>query len=235
MELGPEGQQQQRRRGRDRVEERLEELLAARVEPVQILEEDHRGGPTAARPHEALKHGDDRWVDLAAALARRGITGLRHPEKAKQAGQRLGQLGLEQHHGSRDLAARALRILALAQVEGVVQVVDQRQEGDAPAVGHGVADGGGDPARATALDELETQAALSDPRLAHDPHHGGLAVAGALERGLERRHLVHAAHELREPAGARELEAGAHGARAPELVDAHGSGDPLHRCLAQIA
>jgi hypothetical protein len=56
-----------------------------------------------------------------------------------------------------------------------------------------------DPPGAAALDELVTQPALPDPRLAQDADDGAPALERRSQRCLERRQLVAAADEAREP------------------------------------
>ena len=87
----------------------------------------------------------------------------------------------------------------------------------------------------TALDELETQPALADPRIGDHARHDAVALSGALERRLEQRNLIGPTDEAREAARTRQLETRPKRSRALELVDRERLVHALDREGAQIA
>src|SRR5262249_34884020 len=105
MVFGTRRREEQRPGGSDPLDERDEQRLAARVDPVEILEQDDRR--LAAAPH--LDQSPHEREELALAClgvhARHPPPGVRYAEKIEEEWQRGGELGVEQQDGPGDLPA----------------------------------------------------------------------------------------------------------------------------------
>jgi hypothetical protein len=232
--LGPVADEHERARAGDGVDELLAESLAPAVDPVQVLEQEHRRSAPALRVHELLHDAEELALACLGVEPRAGTLGIGHAEELEDERQRGAELLVEQHERAGDLPARALVAVLLGHAEVGAQQLEHREERDELSVRHAVRLVDGEPARPTALHELPAEPALPDPGLAHHAHHLPVAGDRARERGLERRRLVLASHEAREAARPGHLEAGAERAHAGQLVDPQRGGHALHRHRAQL-
>ena len=80
-------------------------------------------------------------------------------------------------------------------------------------------------ARPAALEELEAQPALAQPRFADNPDNLRIAFPRARQRRLEHLHLIAASDKAREPAAARDVQPRAHLPEPDQLVHMH---RPMH-------
>ncbi len=219
MVLGAEVHQQQRTSARQRLDQVGEERLAAAVDPVEVLDQEHLRLVTAP----GVKHPPHRREELALAgraahLARRavGVGDAEELEHERQA--RLERL-VEQQQPARDLLARGLIRVLRADAEVAPQQLQDRQERDHPAVRERVRLVHGDPAREAASGELEAQPTLADAGLAHHADDLSVPLERPLERGIDAGRLRVAADEAGEAARARDLQPGAQRADALERAD----------------
>src|SRR5207249_2761048 len=121
-----------------------------------------------------------------------------------------------------DLLARRLRAVLLRHAVDVSHELEHREVGNRLPVRDAVRLLHRNAAGTAALDELPAEPALADARLGDDPDHLPVAVHGAGERRLERRHLVDAADEAREAARPGDVEPRLERADVLELVDPYG-------------
>ena len=111
------------------------------------------------------------------------------------------------------LAAGRRALVAASRPRKLRSELEQRREGEGLAVRRAARLGDRDAARAPAVGGVLAQPALADPRRAEHADHAAVAVRRAAQRGVECGDLALAAHEAREAARARGLDAGA--VRAP--------------------
>jgi hypothetical protein len=198
------------------LHEPVEQLLALRVDPLQILD-DQQHRPEGAEPQHQRPQG--LLCQLSPAQRIVGGEGAVLGEDAEQGLQRGHRLlEAEIAHGGRDPIPDHLGRLVLRQEEVLAQQLQDGEIRDALAVG----DGGGlehhAPGRRRGVDKLEEQPGLADADLTD--HRGDAAVAGEHPL-LDARELVHfqlASHEVGEATQRRHLDA-PHRARAHELED----------------
>ena len=225
--------EQQEPRGREALDQALQETLALRVDPVQILERQAHGLDLAFPEEEAL----ERLQGALAALGR--IEGLplgirdRHVQESEERGQGRLQRRIQRDQLAGEFLRDLPRVVAGLDLEVRPEEVDDRQIGRGLAVG-GRAGFEDEPAvRAMGMDELPEQPGLAHAGLAHHSH--DLAVTGprALERLAEGVDLRLAPHEMGEPAGRRGLHARAHQPDPGDLVHVHRGVEPLDGQRAQ--
>src|SRR5262249_13232645 len=78
--VGSEVHQEEARRARDGVHPLLEEDLAPRVEPMEVLDERYNapGAPWVGALHEAAQHAEELALLRIGIHARHGTLGIRH-------------------------------------------------------------------------------------------------------------------------------------------------------------
>jgi len=233
--LGAEGDQEERARAGHRVDQRLDERRAAAVDPVEILPQQQRRLAAATSLGDALHDDEEPSLPRLGSHAQRGIRGIGYTEEVEEQRQVIGQRLVEQQQGAGDLPPRRLVTLLLGDPEEVAHQLEDRQERDHLPMRDAVGAVDAHALGPRPFGELVTEAALPDPGLAHDADHPPLAVERPRHGGLDRRHLVGAADEAREPACARDIEPGARGASPFELVDVDRVAHALQRERPEIA
>jgi hypothetical protein len=201
---------------------------------VEILDQRHPGRPLGL-PNQALQHAEELALARLGVHARRGLRRVGHPEELEHHRQHLAERLVDQQQPPGDLLARATVVVLLGDAVVGTEDLEDGQEGDVSAVGHGAPFEHREPPRAAALGELVAEPALADPRLGHHAQHLSARLAATGQRRLESLHVALAAHELREAAGARDLEAGAQAAHTLELQEVKRLGEALDPRRAEIA
>jgi hypothetical protein len=218
--LGSEVDNQQRAALLRRLGQHLDEGLGRRVDPVQVLEDDHGRLALAARSGEAAQEVEEpALASLGRHVGRRPF-GIWNRQELEEDGQRVEQLAIGLGDGPGDLLAGLRVRVARLDPEGLAIELEDGKQGERSPVWHAVRLAHQDAPGAAALGELEAQPALAQARLSDDANDSSRSFDGLLERGLEDRHFVVASHELREAPRARDVEARAHGADAFELENA---------------
>jgi hypothetical protein len=232
--LGTEVQDHERAAPCERLDEVREERVAPRVEPVEVLED--RDGRVALAPglDDALHHADELTLPRLRIEHWRGPFGVRNPEEVVEDGERLAEPLVQEQKPPRDLlACRGVAVL-IADSEERPEELEHREEREGLSVGHAVRLVGRDAPCATPLEELRTESTLPDAGLPDDPDDLALPVERPLQAGLEDGHLARSADELREAAGAGDVETGADLPESLELVDADRRREPLDPRRAEV-
>ena len=160
--LGPEVHEQQRLRARGRVDHLCEPGLAARVDPVQVFDEDD-GDVVALLDY--LAHGVEELALARIRIGRqRRSIGVGYRHEVEHDGKELAKALIEQQQPAGDLFARRAIGVLFADPEVLPEDLQDGKKWDVPAVCDGRAPQHGEPARTAALDELEAQAALGPRR-----------------------------------------------------------------------
>jgi hypothetical protein len=226
--LGTEVHQKQGPAPLDVLDGARQEGVGRRVDPVQVLDQDHARLALAPRPDDAAHHGEEASLPLVRGQLRRGALRIRDAGEVEEQRKLRLDLGRQQHDRARDLVAGGLGAVAVADLEGLAQELKDGEEGDRLSVGDALGLAHGNAARPAALGELVAQPGLAGPGLGHEPDHLALARRRALERGFQRPHLVRSADEPAEAARAGEIEARAERAHALQLVHVDRALDALH-------
>jgi hypothetical protein len=201
---------------------------------VEILQQQHRRLALAARLDHALHHRQQLQLTRLRLDPRSRAVRIRHPQKLEQQRKRVLHPAVQEQQGARHLVAHHLGGVPLPDREVAPHQLQHGQEGDHRPVRHAVRFRHPDAPRATARNELVTQAAFPHARLPHHAHHLTSSGDGPLERRLQRRHLVPASHELREAALPRQVQAGAQRPHPPQREDPKRLGAPLDLRGAQV-
>lgn len=130
----PVGGDEQHRGAGEAVHQRLEELLGRRVDPVQILHDQHeRPPPAAPAQHLAQDLEDARAEGLGALDEATGI--FLDPQDVQQVGCQLAPRQPEIVERAPDLVRRDLRRIALGEVTAGPHQVEHRQIGHRAPIG----------------------------------------------------------------------------------------------------
>ncbi len=227
--LGPVGDQDQQARALKAVHQVVEQRLGLLVDALEILHhEDHRLAPALGQQHVA-----HRVLDAPAALRRiertpRLVLGLEIGER-EQGRERRGERAIERQDLAGDLLADDPLLVEPVDLAVAAQGVHHRHPGRRLPVGDRPAFQQDRPVHPRPLDELADDARLADAGLAHQRHQAPLACAAPRERLAQPLHLGLAAHEARQAAHRRRLQAVARRARPGQLVHLDRVGDPFDR------
>ncbi len=232
---GPQRGEDKRPCLRDSIDVVLEVGLADLVEPVEILVQVDGGRPAGARLDQPPPDREELAQARLRIHPRRRALGIGHSQEVEDERQVLPEGVVEEQEPAGDLLARRLLGVALGDPEHPPNELEDGQEGDPPGVRDAVALEDRDPLGAAPLDELVAQPALADPRLAHDPYDGASALERRAERRLERRELIAAADEAREPSRAGDVEPRAQRPGALEPEDPGGFAHALELERAEVA
>ena len=233
--LGAEVQQQHRARPRHDVGDLREERIAPLVDPVGVVEEQHRRLTDAARLYQPAGEVEELALAYGGIHARSRTLRVGDSEEVKGERQERLEVAVEQQHAPGDLLTRQLIPVLVCDPEVVAKYFQDGQQRDHLAVGRTVRLVDGDAARPAVLDELEAQPTLPDAGFGDDTDDPAAPFEGAVERRLQHCQLVGAADEARKPAGPGPVEPAAQRADTGELVDGHGSADALQIEGAEVA
>ena len=186
--LGAEVDQQQHVRAGDDLDELLDEGIAPRVDPVQVVEEhDHRLDRRLDEPSHEVE-------ELSLADLRLhpggGLLGIGDAEEVEHEWQHLAEAVVQQQEGSGYLGPRLIRRIRLPDPEVAAEQLEDGEERDRPCMHEAVRLVHLGAPCATPLHELEAEAALSDAGVRHDPDDLPLPLDGAGKGGVESGDLV---------------------------------------------
>jgi hypothetical protein len=232
--LGPEVQQQQPLAPALRLHHLLQELAARVVDPVEVLDQRHRGPALRDALDDLAHHRQDLTLACLRIEARRRAPRVGDPEEVEQQRQCLGELLVEHDHAACDLLARGPVVVLRCDPEIGAEHFEDGEERDVLPVCDGTAFEDAEAARAAALEELEAEAALAGARLRDDADRLSIPGGALLERVLERADVGGAADETGEPARPGDVEARSRGAEPDEPVHLDRLGHALHPELAEI-
>ena len=226
--LGAEVEQDQRPRGIHGLDQLRHERVASRIDPVEIVQEEHGGLPLAARVHLPPDPSEEPALARAWIGLGRGPGRVRYSEEVPEERQVGLERAVEQEQPARDLLARGLSAVPLVDAEVRAQELVNGQQRNRLAVRGAVGLVDGDLAAAAALRELVAEPALAHAGLADHTHHAPLPFQHVLQRRVERRELVRAADQAREAACPRHVHPRPHRAHPDELEDLDRVPRPLH-------
>jgi hypothetical protein len=178
---------------------------------------DERDGVLGAVLHQLAQHAEELALLQIGVDVRHRMVGVGHAEELEQNRQHLAIAVVQREHMTGELLACAAVRVLLSDAVVMAKDLQDRQQGDIPAVRRAAplddahADG------AAVLGELIAQSAFAGPRFGDDTDHLSVAGTGARQRRLQDIHLGGAADEARQTAGLCDLEARAQCAGALEL------------------
>jgi len=177
-----------------------QEFVAARIDPVRVVDEDQEGLARAACLNEVSHERKEFALPRFGIHGRHEVVGVTHTEKVKDERYHLVEVRPGQRKRSGNLAPRFVSAVTVGNAEEVPEQLEQGQERDtlpdrrALRVGHQNATG---PA---ARGELRTKPALPCTGGCHYPNDLPLTCCGLIERVLERGEFTLAPDEPRKPA-----------------------------------
>ena len=230
--LGPEVQQQQASAPGPRVHQVRNELATWRVEPVQVLDHRHRGLLGAL--NHPPQHADEQALTRLRADDRRGPCRIANTQELEERRQRFTQRRIEQDDAAGDLFTRHAIVVRHGDVEVGAEYLENRQEGNVPAMRDRAPDEHARSARTTSLEELEAQAALAGARFGHHTNHLSRTRACRLEGVLEGADIGRAPDESRQAAPPGYVEARTCAANADKAVHVHRLCDTLDAEFAEV-
>ena len=227
--LGPVVHREQDGRGRQALDEGVEQRLGLGVDPVEVLEDEEQG-LRAALPEQHALDGLERPRAARDRVEPRELMVLRerveHPQERRDT---VLQSLVEGEDVAGHLRAHRAHVVLLRDLEVALEEVDHRQVRCRLAVRDGARLEHEPALGPMRVDELVEQARLADPGLPQHRHDLAAAAPGLLERLAELIDLRVATDEAGEPPRHRGLQARAGRAGAHDLVDGHGLGQALDR------
>ena len=233
--LRAEVQEQQGARSVYGLHELREKGFASRIDPVQVVDQNHARLGLAAVFHQTTHELEKLPLPRLGLHQRRWPLRIGHAEEIEQHGQRLSEAPVEQEQPSGDLLARHRVGVLLADPEVSAQQLPGGEQRSGLPMGRAVSLVDLQALRTDVLNKLEAEPALPHAGLAHDADDLAVTARGPLERGLQPSHLIRTADETEEASRARQVEPRAYGTGALELVHAQRLRHALDVRLPEIA
>ena len=220
-------------RGREALDQAVEQRLALGVDPVEILEEHEERLDLTFPQEEPL----DRVQGPLPALRRvegtpRDIVDGDIEQRQERRQERL-QRPVQRQEFARHSFANLPRVVALLDAEICLQQLDDGQVRRGPPIGDRAAFEHQPTVGAVRPRELPDEAGFPDAGLAHDGDRLPVSGAGVLERSAEHLDLGVPADEPGEPAPRGGLQSRARRTDAGQLVDLDGLAATFHRHRTQ--
>ncbi|MGY4253150.1 hypothetical protein ACVI1L_000218 [Bradyrhizobium sp. USDA 4516] len=230
---GPEIDQQHRRGSDHGVGKGLDELLARRIDPVQIVDQDDRHIVTRCGAYQFADEIEQLGLAGLGIQFRRGLARVRQTEEFQQHGcQMIGDRHCRQP--VEDTAARNVRRFLLdAKPENIPKQRQHRLKRRCAAVREHTRLEDADALAATTLGKFEAKATLSNAGFANDTDHPAISLAGVLEFSCQRRKLVGAAGQGTQPSSGPEHTARRRMLKAPQPEHLDGSREPPNGLLSK--
>ena len=202
-------QQQQAGRGQT-VDEQVEEGLRFRVDPVQVFKDQQQRLRLALAQQQALEGLEGALAALRRIEFQERAVGRQHVQQRQQCRQRVLEGVVQRQHLPGQLGAQGAHVIAILNVGIVLEQLDHWEVGGGLAVGHRGTLQHQPPLRVMGMENLIDQARLANTGFANHGHHLAVCHRGqghSLPDGLK---LCLSAHEARQAARCRRLQAAVH-------------------------